>query len=137
MKDEKILKVGVSVQQDAKKLKQDYQLIVNSTKDLVHLAKRCKYKAKGLAGLTEEVLNIQLTNKKRGLATLRLHKKWENDTLPQANIEYAANDVHVSIEIFKKIEEKLMANELTENGNRLSGVQTFIDKYCLPHSKNK
>lgn len=136
LEDKKILKVGVSPHQDAKRLKHDYQLIVNSTLDLVPLAKKCKYTASGLAGMCEEVLDVQLANKKRGLMTMRFHKTWEAETLRPENIEYAANDVHASIEIFRKIEEKLMP-KLAPDDNLVGGIQKFIDKHCSPHLKNK
>lgn len=135
--DKGILKVGISPHHDAKKLRHDYKLIVRSTLDLVPLAKKCRYKAKGLAGLSEEVLHVQLTNKKRGLLTMKLHKKWNEDTLSRENIDYAANDVHVSIELFRKIEEKLTGIEMATDDNRLESLQKFIDKHCLPHLKNK
>lgn len=135
MEDERILKVGVDPHQDAKKLQHNH-IVVKNTLDLVPLAKICQYQGAGIQSLSEEVLNVQLANKKRGLMLMKLYKKWEYNILPRENIEYAANDVHVSIELFKKFEEKLMNNEVASDGNRL-GVQMFIDKFCLPHLQNK
>lgn len=134
LKDKTILKVGISPKQDASRLAKDYRLEVNGTLDLVRLAKKCQYKGTGLANLAEEVLNVKLPFKKSGLVVTKLHNGWEKDTLNDENIKYAANDVHVSIELFKKFEDKLSKN-LVKNDNKTKNLQHFIHQYCTPHVK--
>lgn len=129
LKDKTILKVGISPHQDAKKLAQDYGLVVNGTLDLARLAKKCRYKATGLANLAREVLNVILPLKKSGLIVSKLHSKWEKETLDDENIKYAANDVHVSIELFKKFEEKLTAENRATNDNQTKNLQELISSY--------
>lgn len=134
MKDETILKVGISPNQDASKLKKDYRLEVKGTLDLARLAKKCRYKGTGLANLSQEVLNVKLPLKKDGLIVRKLHSEWEKDVLKNENIKYAANDVHVSIELFKKFEEKLSTEDQVKNGNK-TNLQQFIYQHCAPHVK--
>lgn len=120
-----------------KKLAQDYRLEVKGALDLVRLAKKCGFKGTGLASLAQEVLNVNLPLKKRGLIVDKLHKNWENDTLDDKNIKYAANDVHASIELFKKFEEKLMTKEdgSNSNDNQTKKLQDFISQFCTPFIK--
>lgn len=134
MKDETILKVGISPNQDASKLKKDYRLEVKGTLDLARLAKKCRYKGTGLANLAREVLNVKLPLKKDGLIVRKLHSEWEKDELKDENIKYAANDVHVSIELFKKFEEKL-STEIPAKNDNTTNLQQFIHVYCTPHVK--
>lgn len=123
------MKVGIRPQSDAKKLHQDYRLKVDGTFDLKSLARKCKYRSEGIGSLSEEVLNVKLSQKIKGLNTQKLHKKWQNDTLDKENIKYAADDAHVAIELFKTFQEKLMptkpSEELTKN------VQQFINECVL------
>lgn len=129
------MKVGISPSQDASKLAKDYRLEVKGTLDLARLAKKCQYKGTGLANLAQEVLNVKLPLKKDGLIVRKLHNAWEKDSLDDENIKYAANDVHVSIELFKKFEEKLSAKNPVENENRTKKLQSFIYIHCKPHVK--
>lgn len=134
LKDDKILKVGISPNHDANKLRNDYRLEVKGTLDLIRLAKKCQYKGTGLANLAQEVLNIKLPLKKDGLIVRKLHSEWEKDKLKDENIKYAANDVHVSIELFKRFEEKLSTKPLVESSKR-TNLQRFIYHHCTPHVK--
>lgn len=137
MKDKSILKVGISPNQDASRLAKDYRLEVNGTLDLTRLAKKCQYKSEGLANLAREVLNVKLPLKKDGLIVRKLHSEWEKDTLNGENIKYAANDVHVSIELFKMFEKKLSAKNPSnaKNDNQTTKLQHFIHIQCTPHVK--
>lgn len=135
LKDKTILKVGISPHQDAKKLAQDYRFEVKGTLDLVRLAKKCQYKSTGLGSLAQEVLNVKLPLKKRGLIVDKMHRNWENDTLNGENIKYAANDVHASIELFKKFEGKLATKAHGTDDNQTKNLQDFIYQHCTPFIK--
>lgn len=124
MRDENILKVGVMPHNDAKQLLIDYGLRVNEAFDLRHLARHCRCWGTDLGNLTEELLNVTLDHKVRGLNTRELHRKWECDPLPEENIKYAANDAHAAIELFKKFQEKIMPESLE------CGVQHFVNVHC-------
>lgn len=126
--DERILKVGIMPHTDANKLFRDYQIKVSGTLDLKILSKKCEYKACGLGSLSEEVLKIKLSHKISGLMTRNLHKKWENHTLDEENIKYAADDAHVSVELFKKFQEQLMSTN--QSSDQTKDVQQFIDEHC-------
>lgn len=97
------------------------------------LAKKCKYQAIGLGGLTEEVLNVKLEHKKRGRITRRIHKKWENATLGIENIKYAANDAHAAVELFKKFQEIIMPTNSIDDQTKY--VHQFIDEQCKTYVK--
>lgn len=104
--------------------------------DLTRLARKCKYHVDGLANLAESVLHVKLEHKKRGLIVQKLHKKWEDTELPEINIKYAANDAHVSVELFKKFQEKLM-DASNQTGDRTKDLQQFINEHCQNGSKEK
>lgn len=126
------MKVGITPRTDARKLNKGYRLEVKSTLDLVRLAEKCQYKGKGLATLAQEVLNVKMPLKKKGLIVERLHSQWEKNTLDDKNIKYAANDAHVSIELFKKFEEKLATKIPVVNDNQKTNLQKFIYVHCTP-----
>lgn len=132
MKDKTILKVGISPYQDVKRLAKDYRLEVKGALDLVRLAKKCQYKGTGLAKLGQEVLNLNMPFKRRGLIVDKLHKNWESDTLDNKNIKYAADDVHVSIELFKKFKEKLPMKNSAADDSQTKQLQDFIYQHCTP-----
>lgn len=124
--------MGVLSQGDADKLFQDYGVNTGGTFDLLYLARKCKLKAEGLGRLSEEVLNLKLEHKKRGKISKKIHNRWELDKLPEENIQYAANDAHVAIEIFKKFETDLLdipVEQLVNDPRK--DVQKFIDTHCI------
>ncbi|KAJ6645409.1 Exonuclease 3'-5' domain-containing protein 2 [Pseudolycoriella hygida] len=125
LEDDTILKVGILAHDDARRLYNDYRSNVWATLDLTNLAKECKYSKRGLGGLSLEALNVKLDHKKRGHKTMKFHKRWEKDMLPKENIRYAANDAHVSVELFKKFQTKL----LPDSSYVTKDVQIFIDKH--------
>lgn len=127
LEDKNVLKVGIQPFVDAKYLVQDYKIsCVASTLDLRSLSKECGYKSKGLGSLTEEVLQVEL-NKNRCVAA----SNWEVDTLPDIQIEYAAKDALVSLELFKFFEEKLKPKP--SDCNEKQHVQEFIDNVCVKY----
>lgn len=99
------------------------------------LAKKCEYQAIGLGGLTEVVLSVKLEHKKRGRITRRIHEKWENPTLGNENIKYAANDAHAAVELFKKFQEILMPTNSTDDQTKY--VHQFIDEQCKTNVMKK
>lgn len=122
MENEKIVKVGVESKGDADLLFDDYSIYVRGTLDLRYLADLALCVPSGLAKMSEDYLNIKLNKKSRDILN-----RWESTTLTQKQIDYAAKDVQVAIELFKYFANKLQAETLP---NQPFNVQNFIDKYC-------
>uniref|UniRef100_A0A182SU42 3'-5' exonuclease domain-containing protein n=1 Tax=Anopheles maculatus TaxID=74869 RepID=A0A182SU42_9DIPT len=103
LNDDNIIKVGVSPYEDARVLRDDYRLKVESTLDLRFMAERAGLEPLGIARLANEVLGI----------TLDKHWKvrcsdWETPELSERQVKYAASDAHVAMELFKKLSYKLV-----------------------------
>nr|XP_029720317.1 exonuclease 3'-5' domain-containing protein 2-like [Aedes albopictus] len=102
LNDPAIVKVGVGPLEDAKLLKSDYNLKVESTLDLRHLADRCGVPGPyGMAKLAEKTLGVKLDKHWRIRAS-----NWENAQLSERQIKYAASDAHVAVELFRTFAKK-------------------------------
>lgn len=124
LEDESILKVGIQPYVDAKYLMHDYRIAgVASTLDLRLLAKECGFEALGLGGLAQEHLQVQL-DKNRCICA----SNWEDNQLLDVQIEYAAKDARISLELFKVFEEKLKPKPI--DCDEKQHVQEFIEEYC-------
>lgn len=124
LENEKIVKVGVESKGDADLLFEDYSIYVKGTLDLRYLADLALCVPSGLAKMSEDYLNIKLNK------SWSIHNRWEKSTLSQKQIDYAAKDVQVAIELFKYFANKLQAETLP---NQPFNIQHFIDKYCMLH----
>ncbi|GFO20170.1 exonuclease 3'-5' domain-containing protein 2 [Plakobranchus ocellatus] len=100
--DKSVLKVGVAILDDSKKLFQDYGLQVNGCVDLRHMLKRVRgvfhCVSKGLRGLASGVLGVDISKNEK----IRCGN-WEAENYSQAQIEYAATDAAVAVDIFVQI----------------------------------
>lgn len=124
LEDDNIVKVGVSPLGDANYLVRDYGVCVASTLDLRYLATLCNYPSGGLAKLSETHLNVKLDKNWRIRCS-----DWEASTLTSKQIEYAAKDAMVAIELFKIFANKLKPEPLF--GNRTSYVEAIISEFCF------
>lgn len=122
LENDKIVKVGVESKRDADLLYDDYGILVRSTMDLRYLADTADCVAGGLGQMSENYLNIKL-NKKRW----DMHLHWESLHLKPKEIDYAAKDVQVAIELFKYFANKLQSDKLQ---NQPVSIRELIDKYC-------
>lgn len=95
-----MLKVGVSPQDDAKNLLTDYNISMKGTLDLRHLALYLNRQPQGLSKLSKEFIGVELNKSWRIRCS-----SWDSATLTSAQIDYAAKDAMVAIEIFKKMFE--------------------------------
>lgn len=102
LEDENIVKVGVDPQNDSSQLYSDYGVAISSTLDLRFLAVMVGDKPEGLAKMSASLLNVQLDKNWRLVCS-----NWEGDTLTEQQIEYAAKDALVALEIFKKFSDKI------------------------------
>lgn len=102
LEDKNIIKVGVAPETDALQVRKDHRFQVLNTLDLRYLATMTGHKPESLAKMAASLLDISL-NKDLSLSC----SDWEAKTLSKEQIEYAAKDVFVAIELFKKF-----ANEI-------------------------
>lgn len=126
LEDPDVIKTGVACTEDGNILLQDYSIKVNGTYDLRFLALMSNHKAEGLARLSKNILNIQLTKNWRITCS-----DWEAPTLTTDQIDYAAKDAFVAIEIFKKLYASVRPN----SDNR--SIQQFCDSYTDMSFKQK
>lgn len=116
------MKVGVESKGDADLLFEDYSIRVQGTLDLRYLADLAYCVPSGLAKMSETYLNIKLNKK-----FWDIHNRWKSAKLTQKQIDYAAKDVQVAIELFKFFANKLQAETLP---NQPFDIHHYIDKYC-------
>lgn len=102
LENEDILKVGVASIEDASRLSYDYGVGVASTFDLRFLTIHAKRKPEGLAKLSKSILNIELDKNWRIRCS-----DWEAKELTNIQIDYAAKDAIVAVEIFKKLSNEI------------------------------
>lgn len=124
LEDDNIVKVGVSPQGDANFLARDYGICVASTFDLRHMAIMCGCRPGGLGKLSETLLNVKLDKNWRIRCS-----DWEAVILSDKQIEYAAKDAHVAIEIFKILAHRLVPKPLLSNKQK--HVQKILNNYCF------
>ena len=119
LEDDKIVKVGVVPEEDAELLKKDYGVQTKSTLDLRHMANLIGLQPRSLKIMAGEYLNVKLLNNKR------ISNAWENETLSQKQIDYAAKDAHVAIELFKFFANKFQPKKALED--QKTYLQSIID----------
>lgn len=121
--DSDIVKVGVAPIEDARFLEKDYGLTVTSTLDLRFLAVASGCKPGGLAKMAAEHLKVTLD--KRLLVKC---SNWEAPQLSREQLDYAAKDALVAVELFghfaAKIEPKADAESAADY------VRRIIDAHC-------
>lgn len=132
LENEDILKVGVASQDDAMKLAHDYAVGVASTLDLRYMAFEARVKPEGLGGMTKTQLGIELDKDWRIRCS-----DWECGTLTPRQVDYAALDALVGIELFKKFAEMISPKgPFTNNEKHLKHVLDVCDRYLDIHYKN-
>lgn len=92
------MKVGIAPVADANYLAYDYSVHVNSCLDLRYIAPYAKLTPGGLAKMSKDYLDIELDKN----WAIRC-SDWEANILSESQIEYAAKDAYVAIELFKKM----------------------------------
>lgn len=105
LEDPDIIKAGVASPEDATLLFQDYSIKVNGAFDIRFLALISDHKPEGLAKLSKKILDIKLEKNWRITCS-----DWESPQLSAPQIDYAAKDAFVAVEIFKKLYSTLKSN---------------------------
>lgn len=125
LRNETILKVGVSVSEDANKLLSDYCLEVYGFLDLRFLAKDLKElqgKNMSLQSLGLELLGVDLNKNKE----LRC-SDWNASNLSEEQMQYAADDAIIAAKIFVEIQRRKSKWFLCNSVNFLKEIQVYID----------
>ncbi|XP_041369595.1 exonuclease 3'-5' domain-containing protein 2-like [Gigantopelta aegis] len=102
LSDRSILKVGVAVKDDGRKLRVDHGLSVSGCLDLRYLVSKFQHIYKcdnyGLQGIAKAVLGLSL-NKEQSIRC----SDWEADKLSCNQVAYAAADSQSAVDIFTKL----------------------------------
>lgn len=118
----RILKIGVAPQKDANFLFQDFDIETSGTFDLRFMAKMAGYEQPGgLKKMCENYLNIPNYGE-----DILLHYHWEDNHLTSQATQYAANDVHRSIDLFEFFAKKIQF--LNPLKKRSSYIKRIINK---------
>lgn len=91
-----IVKVGVVPMDDARHLARDYGLCVAGTLDLRHMARAANFRPLGLAKMALEHLGVVMDKDWRISCS-----NWEATQLTARQIDYAAKDALVAVELFR------------------------------------
>lgn len=126
--DVNILKVGIQPITDGLYLTQDYNVKVRGTLDLRFLAVLTNCQPRGLEKLSKQHLNIEIKQRKHAF---HLTSDWEAKVLSDKQIEYAAKDAQVGIELFKVFASRLERRYFWMNEAKY--VQNVISEYCRPY----
>lgn len=124
LEDDNIVKVGVAPQGDANYLARDYGVCVANTFDVRYMAALSGCRTGGLAKMSEDYLKVKLDKNSRIRCS-----DWEAPSLNNTQIDYAAKDAHVGIELFKYFADKLRTKRVLEK--ETSYVQSIVDDYCF------
>lgn len=96
LENENILKVGIAIHDDLKDLSKSLAHSANNIIDLNQFAQSKGFKSIGAKKLSALVLNIRISKAQQV-------SNWENATLSQAQIDYAATDAWLCREVYLKI----------------------------------
>lgn len=102
----------------------DYGICVASTFDLRYLALLTNCRAGGLGKMSEDYLNVKLDKNWRIRCS-----DWESPTLNNKQLDYAAKDAHVGIELFRFFADRLKPKGFFDKPSNY--VQYIIDEYCF------
>lgn len=107
---------------DAKYLEEDYGVRTKNTLDISYLVQLAGCEVGGLKFMAERYLDMKWKE------DFRFHALWEEPILSKDQIEYAAKDAFVAIELFKLFSEKLQPRSEVED--QKTHTQSIVAKYC-------
>jgi ribonuclease D len=94
-----VIKVGVAIRDDIKQLKKRFDFYPENFVELQDLAKQKGLENFGLKGMTEEILNAQLSKAAK-------ISNWDAFELTDSQIMYAATDAWVGLELYRRIRDR-------------------------------
>lgn len=116
--------MGVAPHGDAKYLANDYGIKVTNTLDLRYLAEMTACRPESLNKMAKQYLKVELNKDRRIVCS-----DWEATTLDEEQIEYAAKDAHVGLELFKFFVARLKRRRLLKKyfsyNENISGVNSL------------
>lgn len=122
LEDDTIIKVGVSPFEDAGYLAKDYGVCVSSTLVLRFLAVMAKCEPCGLGRLSQTKIGVKLDKNWRVRCS-----NWEAFDLTPKQIDYAAKDAHVAVEIFRTLSKKISGGSIWHS-KREEEVHAILDR---------
>jgi ribonuclease D len=100
--DEKVLKFGVGIMEDASRLRADFSLEVHGCIDLQKLARGINTRyPRSLQGLADFFIGFDLIQKPKSVAM----SDWSTEALSKIQVDYAAQDAWLGAALFHKILE--------------------------------
>ena len=99
LEDDKILKAGVGVRDDTKALQALKRFTAAGFEDLADMARTSGLEVESVKKLTALLLGFRISKSAQT-------SNWEAPTFTQKQIEYAATDAWVCLEIYKKLKGK-------------------------------
>lgn len=127
LEDPEIIKAGVTPYHDAKLLLEDYAISVYGTLDLRFLALLANQNAEGLGKLSKSILGIELDKNWRIRCS-----DWETERLSPQQVDYAAKDAFVAVEIFRNLYNTIKPTEQDS-----TSIRRFCDNYTDVTFSNK
>ena len=132
-----ILKLGVGIKEDCEKLISDYNCVCHNWMDIRYFvrSRRLHCKKLGMAGIAQEVLQISLDKDWRIRASDWEEGVTNNGKLSQRQIEYAANDALVALNVaihltIDDIENKRWFRKIACQGNSFEDVIATTKNIC-------
>jgi hypothetical protein len=131
-----VLKVGVGILDDLKKLRKDFNVPYKQYVDIGTAAKRSRNNSGlrkfGLAGLTKQYFNVNLVKPKSISMS-----NWETYTLSDEQISYAAYDALLGVQLYMAMEDEgtiVRFPHTTENAsvNSEASLSKLIEHLYLP-----
>lgn len=114
-------------------MKADYNLKVADTIHLQYLAIECKDRPGDLVQLAQTHLNIDIFPMDWRLRIT----DWKKDSYTCDDVSYAAESVHVLIELFKIFEEKLLKEKCSGDWNRFVELcSPYLNEEYPKHESN-
>lgn len=125
LEDKTIIKVGVDPFLDANYLIEDYGVRTVGAFDISYLVQLAGCEVGALISMADRFLNFKWKE------NFRFHWQWEKPALSTAQIDYAANNALIALELFKLFSEKLQPMDPSED--QKTYVQCIVTKYCMEY----
>lgn len=115
---------------DVKNLYDDYHIRVAGAYDLRFMAQKAGCEPEGLKEMANRHLNARLEK-----PDYRFHSHWEDPSLDQEHVRYAADDAYQSIALFQFFTKKLEGQTFFES--KSAYIQRIINSHCLMDLEKK
>ncbi|MEI6347724.1 MAG: 3'-5' exonuclease [Bacteroidota bacterium] len=107
LSDESILKIGLAITDDGKKIHHDFGITTKGLLDISTLSNECGYIENGLRNLTARVLGYRISKAQQT-------SNWEAEELSEAQQIYAATDAWLGRELYQTLLNEKLAGDYSE-----------------------